>query len=266
MDTFKNLTNKGEIFETENILSSPLISFTDKNNYHQSVNGKSVLVVGGGPTSMLYDWSNLEYDHIWTLNSFYQNDTYKNIAFDLIHIGSLVDTNDKNLIEYLDDVGHKAQLYYELAFYHGAKKDRLYSSGILERYKERSNYYVTEFRGRIGGAPRLVLLAAFMGASNVYFTGIDGYTKDNRRLHSFWKGALDEVRTDIPAQAKEHGGDAAHTYNESAIDFKKYLNLLNKINKDIGTTFYNLGEGHEANMIGDLYRDMLPLPSKLKQL
>ena len=42
--------------------------------------------------------------------------------------------------------------------------------------------------------------------------------------------------------------------------------LLNKISNDIGTKFYNLGEGHEANMIGDLYRDMLPLPSNLKQL
>ena len=150
--------------------------------------------------------------------------------------------------------------------YHGEKHSRLFSSGILEKYKERSNYYVTEFRGRIGGAPRLVLLAALMGASDVYFTGIDGYTKDNKRLHSFWKGALDEIRTDIPAQAKEHGGNAAHTYDESAIDFKEYLKLLNKISNDIGTKFYNLGEGHEANMIGDLYRDMLPLPSYLKQL
>ncbi len=66
MDTFRNLTNKGEIFETENILSSSLISFTDKNNYHQSVIGKSVLVLGGGPTSMLYDWNKIKYDHLWT--------------------------------------------------------------------------------------------------------------------------------------------------------------------------------------------------------
>lgn len=266
MDSFRNLTTEGEVFETKNILSSPLITFTDKNNYHESVKGKSVLVLGGGPTSMLYDWSEIKYDHLWTLNSFYQNKLYKDLTFDLIHIGSLIDPNDSKLIEYLDSKGSNAQLYYELAFYHGEKYSRLFSSGILEKYKERSNYYVTEFRGRIGGAPRLVLLAAFMGASDVYFTGIDGYTKDNKRLHSFWKGALDEIRTDIPAQAKEHGGDAAHTYNESAIDFKEYLNLLNKISNDIGTKFYNLGEGHEANMIGDLYRDMLPLPSNLKQL
>ena len=152
MDTFRNLTNKGEIFETENILSSSLISFTDKNNYHQSVIGKSVLVLGGGPTSMLYDWNKIKYDHLWTLNSFYQNELYKDIEFDLIHIGSLINPNDNKLIKYLDNKGSNAQLYYELDFYHGEKYSRLFSSGILEKYKERSNYYVTEFRGRIGGA------------------------------------------------------------------------------------------------------------------
>ena len=59
MDSFRNLTTEGEVFETKNILSSPLITFTDKNNYHKSVKGKSVLVLGGGPTSMSVSYTHL---------------------------------------------------------------------------------------------------------------------------------------------------------------------------------------------------------------
>lgn len=265
MHNFNHLTTTGQLFETDNLFSVPGAVFTDKNLYSDKVIGKKVLVVGGGPTSALYDWSNIEYDSIWTLNSFYQNSDYLEIPFDLIHIGALINPNDKALQNYLSSVGSNTQIYYELAFYTQPRWERLFSSNILERFNDRSNFYVTEYRGRIGGAPRLVLLAAYMGASEVYFTGIDGYTKDNKRLHAFWKGAVDKVRTDIPAQAKEHGGDASHTYKESAEDFKGYLDLLNYITETSGTKFYNLGEGHEANMIGDLYRSKLPLPKDLKQ-
>jgi len=260
--SFAQQLTKG-VFHTNRIYQSTEVLYTDKQNITGKYLNKKILIIGGGPSSISYDWKLLDYDYIWTLNRFYQNKDIILEPIDLIHFGTLVPFDDPELLSYLNT--STASIYFEANHIRQHVWDYLQTSGFMTKYTDRCNFYMTRFKGVMGAANRLVLLAAFMGASDVYFVGVDGFTKQNKRYHAFWDSG-DTSTKNVPGQHIEAGGDATYGYDDYREGYGHYVTYLNQIKKSIGTNFYNLGEGHESNIIGDSYRDMLPLPSKLRQL
>lgn len=252
-----NLFNINKVYESDEVI------YTDRRNFSDKYIGKKILVVGGGPTSVTYDWNQIDYDYIWSLNRFYQNTQLFNTKLDLIHFGTLVPFDDVNLRNYLDILGSESSIYFEANHIREDVWSYLQSSDFMSLYGDRSDFYMTKFKGVMGAANRLVLLAAFMGASDVYFAGVDGFTKDNRRLHAFWDSGHNNT-TNVPGQHVKSGGDAVYGYDDFKEGYKHYVDYLNQIKKSIGTNFHNLGEGHESNIIGLEFAKELPLSPHLK--
>ncbi len=254
-----------KIFQTDNIYENSEIVFSDKNDNLQKYENKKILVLGGGPTTKTINWKKLDYDYVWSINRFYQNEDLFNIELDLIHFGTLVDFDDSLLREYLNTNGKNSSIYFESNHIRQNIWDYLQNSDFLNLYGDRCNFYMTKFKGCMGAANRLVLLAGFTGASDVYFAGIDGFTRDNRRLHAFWKDGDTETKN-VPGQHAEKGGDAVYGYSDFSEGYGHYVDYLNQITSDVGVKFHNLGEGHECNIIGLDYKNKLPLSKKIMEV
>jgi len=255
----KQILNITDVYESSEIV------FSDRNNNIEKYQGKKILVLGGGPTTKTTNWKNLDYDYVWSINRFYQNEDLFNIELDLIHFGTLVDFDDLLLRKYLNTNGKTSSIYFEANHIRPDVWRYLQTSDFLKLYGDRCDFYMTKFKGCMGAATRLVLLAGFVGASDVYFVGVDGVTKDNRRLHAFWKDG-DKIIDNVPGQVVDMGGDAIYGYSDFTEGYGYFIDYLNNITSDVGVKFHNLGEGHECNIIGLDYKDKLSLNKDIKEL
>ena len=67
------------------------------NNLLEKYKDKSILILGGGTSTLDTKWENLEYDYIWTCNDFYISDRLSNVKIDLTIISYNTNINDKRL-------------------------------------------------------------------------------------------------------------------------------------------------------------------------
>ena len=61
--------------------------------------GKTILILGGGTSTLDRKWENLDYDYLWTCNSFYMEERLLNKKVDLFMLGYLTDTNVEILVD-----------------------------------------------------------------------------------------------------------------------------------------------------------------------
>ena len=60
-----------------NIKSDSEIVYSNIDELNKFKDSK-ILILCGGPSTSEVDWSNLDYDYVWSLNSFFLNDKFKN--------------------------------------------------------------------------------------------------------------------------------------------------------------------------------------------
>ena len=205
-----------------------------------------ILVVGGGPTTISYDWDPKDYDYVWSCNHFFMNEKLKNVDVAFATMTIEVDKTEENeeLHEYLKN--NSTIICYDDRFVLEDKKD----FSISEVYPDRSMYAHTRYRGKIGSAAKLLCMAITMRPKEIHIVGMDGFKESTKlgddNYHSFQKGKVFQ---------------GTHNYN---LYMRHYIALwdyfLNDIGKDI--KFQNLGEGHESNMCTDISRQMFPLEVK----
>ena len=144
------------------------------------VKGKSVLVIGGGPSSEnLNDKIIDSYDFVFSCNHFFKNDFLKKRRVDFALIGDEINFNDKDFVEYI------AKYNTILGFEHSSKRSTINLVNLKENYPK-SFIYLTRYFSRLGYAPRACVLSRLFGANKVDFIGIDGF-KDKRDSHFFEK-------------------------------------------------------------------------------
>ncbi|MAH48856.1 hypothetical protein CMI37_23720 [Candidatus Pacearchaeota archaeon] len=112
---------------------------------------------------------------------------------------------------------------------------------LQEKIKNPIFPHILRFQGKIGVAPKLVVLATLLGARHVDFVGIDGRPRGVEvgeiSHHSFQEGK----RFSMPYPCDNF---LAHYKC-----LKFYLE--NKIGK--GVVYRNLGKGHELNLSGEAF-------------
>ena len=52
-------------------------------DFRNDYTGKSILIVGGGTSTLDRNWDKLDYDFLWTCNDFYKNDKVLSKKIDL---------------------------------------------------------------------------------------------------------------------------------------------------------------------------------------
>lgn len=144
------------------------------------VKNKSVLVVGGGPSSeKLTDDIINSYDLIFSCNHFFKNDFLKNHKIDLALVGDEVDFNDEDFLHYVNTYRPI------LGFEHSSRRSTINLISLSENY-ENCFIYLTRYFSRLGYAPRACILARLFGANRVDFIGVDGFKKGDNS-HFFEK-------------------------------------------------------------------------------
>lgn len=144
------------------------------------IKDKSVLVIGGGPSSSnLTDEIVDSYDLVFSCNHFFKNEFLKNIKIDLALIGDEINFNDEDFLNYVNTYNPV------LGFEHSSKRSSVDLISLKENYSN-CFIYLTRYFSRLGYAPRACILARLFGANKVDFIGVDGF-KNRDNSHFFEK-------------------------------------------------------------------------------
>lgn len=137
---------------------------------------KKILIVGGGPSTRDFDFSNYDCDFIWSCNHFFLNETLKNTKIDLVSIAGEVDIESDSFLSYT------------------SKFNPLVCLEIHERWRNYKfnnydNYIIfhSDFYGKLGVCVRQIIMAAFCGCSEIAFVGLDGPEHIKKGDHAFEK-------------------------------------------------------------------------------
>tara|TARA_Y100001963_G_scaffold9243_1_gene11887 strand:- start:1409 stop:2170 length:762 start_codon:yes stop_codon:yes gene_type:complete len=228
----------------------------------EKFSGKKILVVGSGPSTREITWENLEFDSIITCNNFFKNDKLATRS-DISHISlqPIVDLYDKTLQEYLD-----TNVNCTIGFEPHANE--FYNSktylDFVEKYRDRIVLYniIDDGFNKSGVGTRLICFVSSFQPSDVYWVGIDGYSK--------------KPLEDPPNAFRKHSGgiygpesnrdtfDYAESYRVFREAFTNFAKSINNFSVDYGIKIYNLGEGLDYNMITEISKNSFPLPEQVR--
>lgn len=152
---------------------------------------KSILIIGGGTSTLEVQWENLKYDCVWTCNEFFMNNRVAKQDIDLYMLGYTVDLTDKRLVKKLK--GSKTKVFFEPTHYRGKQRTSEYVDFIKATGKDVFQMEVPYFEDswedqiarKAGAAFRLIQLALMTEAKNIYFVGFDGFNKEFTNKHAF---------------------------------------------------------------------------------
>lgn len=198
---------------------------------------KKILAIGAGPSTNWYDWKAEEYDYIFSCNHFFLNEKIQSCApqrkVDLALLTDEVDLSGEAFLNYLKANG--TIIGFE---------DYNKSTDLVKKLRLEVDNPIFQcllrFQGKIGVAPKLIILAILLGASRVDYVGVDGHSKNYKKgtpeNHSFQKNKI--ITTDYPYEF-------IVTHYRC---LKRYLE--NEIGQE--TEINNLGEGYEQNVMSTL--------------
>jgi hypothetical protein len=155
-----------------NITKNDEVMYTAKKK--PSLKGKTVLLLGGGPTTNLVNWKNLDYDYVFACNQFFLNEEIISSKPNFISIAQNQDFKNPKLLKYLDN--NECILGLELDYTEGRNKKRLEDlADFYKIYRDKICLYQTRYVSVLGLGSRQIILSILMGASKVYFCGHDQY-------------------------------------------------------------------------------------------
>lgn len=187
----------------------------------------SVIVVGAGPSTNDCDWQSVDAKHVWSMNHFYLNDAVANDPrLNLITLGNEVDFDNPKL-NHIILTNPNMLIYQEPCF---VKKNY---QPFIDKWSDRMGWYHLRYCSKLGQAPRMILLAIFAGAKEIFTVGFDGYTPDMKAKHAF---------QDVPDQKEGYNYEI---WRMGMVIFWEYVFELQKA---YNFTIYNLGHGHPSNM------------------
>lgn len=224
--------------------------FIDENFKYNQYKDKSILIIGGGPSTSEVNWKKLDVDFIWSCTNFFMNKNITQEKLDLISLGNLQDYTDQRLLDYLD-YNKSCKILFEQNYLYPATISN--NLNFINKYKDRIHYGQLDkaYTGIVGPPARLITLAANVGFKDIYFVGVDGFDPSLKNVHSF---------------TKEDGLREGATHNDYETYFKAHTSFANNIVKDFGEriNFYNLGEASTShNIISEVSKKKFPLSKEV---
>ena len=225
--------------------------FIDSRLDYKNYQNKSVLIIGGGPSTIEVNWHDLSVDYKWSCTNFFLNDDITKHNLDLVTLGNLQDYRNESLLNYLDKYKDCKILFEKNYLYPSTLTD---NREFVERYQDRIHFGELDkkYTTIVGPPARLITLAANLGFSDIYFVGIDGFDKQLKNDHAF---------------TSEKGLREGAVHSTYDVYYDAHTTFANRIFTDFGSRvrFYNLGEavkyGH--NIISNVSKDLFPLTKKV---
>lgn len=221
-----------------------------KSNFDISYLDKSVLIVGGGPTSNMVKYD-FDYDHVFVCNNFFMNEKIKALKPDFLSLAPNVDFANLSLLEYLDN----NQCFVGLEPEHIKPPEIKQVKKLYETYKDRTCVYQTRYCSTLGIGSRQVILAILLGAKKIYFSGFDLFGGNQAKTkHAFEKDKY------TPAWRKALG----RPFQDMQVII--FCDYIMKLKKTYDFEIYNLSEGYKDNCMSFVTKEMFPLSENLKEL
>lgn len=214
---------------SDNLVSNDNIIFQWKDRFSDYL-GKTLMIIGGGPSSSNPLWKGYSYDYLWSMNQFYKSKIFENVKVDLAMIMGETNLEDQELI---DKVNSDDTL---LGF-------EAHDKWVNYNFKKEDKYFCmhTKFYGKIGIGARMKIFAAELGFDKVYFIGFDGPEEIFLGNHAFEPG-----KTSLPSVFAGQKQDFVSRQHKMQYDY-----LWGLIKAEYPkTTFINLGGGdkyHEGS-------------------
>lgn len=138
---------------------------------------KTVLLIGGGPSSNDLNYDEIERDFTWSCNHFYLNPVINKMKIDVAMLMGEPDLTSKEFVEYRD----------KFEPYMGFEVHDKWLDYEFDNYQK---YFVmhTRFYAKLGVGVRMLLFAASLGCKNIKFVGLDGYRSVYVGDHAFEPG------------------------------------------------------------------------------
>ena len=184
-----------------------------------SYKDKTLLLVGGGPSSSLIDFDNISYDYLWSMNQFYLNKKLSNKKIDLVMI--MGETKLDEIRAYRDRYSPKI----------GFEIHPRWNNYQFDNY---TKYFCmhTRFYGKIGIGARMLIFASALGFKNIIFCGLDGPEPILKGDHAFEPG-----KTTLPSCFVNQ--DLSTIVNEFKYQYDVLWNYIHQLYPL--TKFYNIG-------------------------
>lgn len=224
--------------------------FIDENFKYNQYKDKSILIIGGGPSTSEVNWKKLDVDFIWSCTNFFMNKNITQEKLDLVSLGNLQDYTDQRLLDYLD-YNKRCKILFEQNYLYPATLSNNLS--FINKYKDRIHYGQLDktYTGIVGPPARLITLAANLGFKDVYFVGVDGFDPSLKNVHAF---------------TKEDGLREGATHNSYEVYYNAHTSFANNIHRDFGNrvNFRNLGEAAAShNIMSEVSKDKFPLTEEI---
>ena len=242
------ILEKNEIFKNAPIQVNP-DSIIGYPKFMEKFKDKTVMIVGGGPSSNSVNWDNLEFDYLWSINKFYLNEKVASRGVDLATIASHIDVlEEEELKDYITK--NNTNISFELE--RDTKPKFKEMAKFADLYPEQTTFFHTRYKSQPGVGMRFICYAIMAGCKNIYFVGVDGFTPKGP-LHSF-----------------EEDKENPNWYTKYGEDFQKrqfitFWDYLLKLKQHFNYNIYNLGEDHECNVSSEITKLVSPLPEHIKE-
>ena len=215
--------------------------------------GKSVMIVGGGPSANEIKWENVDTDFVWSINKFYLNDRVAKKKVDLATIASHIDLKKEDLLhEYIKNNDTMISFELERGNPTGEYEKFLEIADFASQYPDNTSFFHTRYKSQPGVGMRFLCYAILLGLKDIYFVGIDGFAPQGP-LHSFEKD-------------KEN----PNWYIKFGDRFQKrqyiiFWDYIMGLKKKYDYNIYNLGENHSVNISGEISKKICPLPKEVAE-
>ena len=214
--------------------------YYEKTKETEEVKGKTILILGAGPSTDLCDWQDIECDQVWSCNHFYNHPEIKKTKLSMIYLNNEVSMANENLKNYVEEFSPTCALDMSISLKH-----QYLRSFALN--KSKTFIFGQRMFLSSGAMPKLISLATLLGAAKIYFCGMDGWTEEQIKSKNAGTHAFQNKK---PLNISPN-----YTYDfqrRETVVFWDYL--LNVIGKDV--QYINLGEIYENNMSSDITKNI----------
>lgn len=222
----------------------------------QKYKDKSILIVGGGTSTLDVNWEDINYDYLWTCNDFFLEERVSSREIDL-YLLAFTTPFDKKLIERLKN--SNVSVFFESNFFRRREntnefKDFQKEIGIkIFDMNVPFHDNLNEKGQKAGAAFRLIQLAMITEASKINFVGFDGFNKQFTNKHAFSKH--------IGLKDSDTRRDWETGYYDVFIEAFRYL-----VNLEGYERLQNLGEGFDYNLGTEISKEYFPLDEKTLEI
>lgn len=206
----------------------------EQTKFTNSVSGKKIFIIGAGPSTDMVDIYEIskKYDQVWTCNDYQKHKTVKNITPDLFYLSNEI---------YFKESTHvflKENKKITCAMDINVGRDAVIMNMIKQINPENNFIFSLRSFSSTGIMPRLVTMAALLGASEVGVVGLDGYGEEHYSK-GVYESSFEGGTKKIPNKSFNYRSQC----RELILFWDYVVNMIN--NK---TKFINYGDVYEHNI------------------